>query len=342
MPITIHDIAKAANVSPSTVSRVLNESMSISEKTKKKIRDVMEKLDYHPNSNARRLATGNSQAVGLVVDMDNQSAFSNYFFNNSVFGIEQTARDFAYNLLIAHVDADDANEQTIGSLIYERKVDGLVLPPAIVRNRLVKDLEKDEFPFVILGEPGTLENECSWVDVNNAQGAEIAVNHLRKTGYSHMCYIGGTIGQVFVRNRVQGYRNALLANGAKNEDMRFFECEDSAEASRKIVANLEKTMMPDAFICNDNVIAFGVLQALKDRGISVPDEAGVIAFDNYPLAEYIEPSLTVIDVDTRQLGAQAMMMLMQKIEGNKSILHLQISPGLIIRKSTRKGPENNE
>ena len=151
MTVTIKDIAKAVGVNPSTVSRVINGTASISEETKEKILQVMKELDYHPNSLARSLVNGSTFTIGLVIDAGNKDAFSNAFFIQSVIAIESVAQSKGYSVLITNHSLSDSSN--IKNLVQERKVDGIILPVQCMTGELIDLMTSSDFPFVVMGEP---------------------------------------------------------------------------------------------------------------------------------------------------------------------------------------------
>lgn len=338
MATTINDIAKKVGVSASTVSRVITGKSVISEDTKNKILIAMKELNYHPNSLARSFATGSSQAIALIVDAtDDNENFSNYFFNRSVFGIEQICQDNGYNLIISNDTNAQEEHSPIEKLILERKVDGLILPSSSVSSNLVKELNKTNFPFVVLGEPSLCQNQTSWVDVNNMQGGLHAVRHLVESGYASIGIIGGREDQVFFSNRLRGYKTGLEEYHLQVKEDWILFSDGTADSSYDLVSKLLQTSSyPEAFICNDNIVAFGALKAIKSNGLSTPNEIGIISFDNFPLAEYLDPPLSVIDIDTYSLGKQAASILFQKIQKNVGDLQILIATTLIERESTQR------
>ena len=181
MKATIKDIAKKVGVNPSTVSRVINGTASISEETKEKIFAVMKELDYHPNSQARSLVNGSTFTIGLVIDAGNKDAFSNAFFIQSVSAIEMVSQEKGYNLLITN-DANRENENAVKNLVLEHKVDGIILPVSSMTEELVELLIGNETPFVVMGEPEKKQEKFCWVDMDNEQGGRLAVSHLFEAG----------------------------------------------------------------------------------------------------------------------------------------------------------------
>ena len=328
MSVTIHDVAKLAGVNSSTVSRVLNGKTTITQETKERVYAAMRELDYHPNSVARSLASGLSGAIGVVVDAQDADAFSNVFFSRSLFAIEQVAQQRGYQVLIAN--GAKSHGGTVESLIKEHKVDGLILPPSTVKPALMKLI--DSFPYVVLGMPDSLRGDTCWVDNNNEQGAELAVQHLLAHGYKRVAYLGGDQKRGFTKRRVRGFHN-ILGNAA-----RVFSTdgtvEDATAVSREALCMSEK---PDAFICNDNMTAFGLLKACRETGVRVPEDLGVVTFDNYPLAEFTDPPLTIVDIDTAMLGEQSAQLLFRQIEDTAGKQQIMLSTVLVARKSTERG-----
>ena len=331
MAATIHDVAKLAGVNPSTVSRVLNDKATITKETREKIFDAMKQLDYHPNSVARSLASGLSHAIGVVVDAQNADAFANVYFSRSLFAIEQVAQSKGYTVIIANRAKRSGGPASVESLILQRKVDGLILPPSIATPSLLKKI--GNFPYVILGSPDTDGKNANWVDVNNEQGAALAMEHLFAQGYRRVAYLCGSEKAGFVKKRLSGYR-AMLPDARHR--MVFptdgtVEC--AAAAVRKALAMEEP---PDAFLCNDNLTAFGALQTLKAMDIHVPRQVGLVTFDNEPLAAYTDPPLTAIDVDTALLGEESARMLFQRIGRRTDGRQTMLCTSLIQRESTRR------
>ena len=335
MGVTLNDIAKKVGVSPSTVSRVINGSAPISDEMKKKIYKAMNELNYHPNSLARNLATGSSLTIGLVVDADNETAFANSFFNRSVYAIERVAQKNGYNLLITNDIGKKSSP--VCDLVYGQRVDGLIIPSSGVKDSLLEVLEKENTPWVMLGEAtGTGEDIC-WVDMDNCEGGKKAVRHLLERGYKKIVYVADDIQATFTKRRIAGYQSALKENGISVTEEQVMVCENDLEKLEKMIAVKIEKEETDAYICSNNILAYRVLQALKDKGKRVPEEIGIITFDNYPMAEYMTPPLTVIDVDTYRLGEMAAELLIRKIKEKGQINRENLIPTeLIIRESTNR------
>lgn len=328
MSATIKDIAKIVGVSPSTVSRVINGTAPISDEVTARIRKAMKEMDYHPNARARSFATGVTNTAGLVMNATNEATFSNSFFNRSVFAIEKVLQDHAYNLLIAN-DNGQSDSQIL-ELVQGKKVDGLIIPSSSLDDRLISFLQNAEFPFVVMGEPARRAEEVPWVDVDNEQGAVEGTEELLRSGYPEAVLIADDDETVFSRNRLRGYREAVQFRCREQVVMAHHRYEDLGKKLVKEVGSLQNK----GFLCASNEIAFYTRRALKELEIQVPEEAGIVTFDNYPLAEYMDPPFTAIDVDTYQLGEKAAEMLMECMHGKKIVQHQLIRTKLLVRASS--------
>lgn len=330
MGATLNDIAKKVGVSQSTVSRVINGTAPISDEMKNKVYKAMKELNYHPNSLARNLAKGKSLTIGLVVDADNENAFANTFFTRSVYAMEKVAQRNGYSLLITN-DVEEKSSPAC-ELIFGHRVDGLILTASDLNQNILSALRNENIPWVVMGETSEKNGTMNWVDMDNLQGGVKAVEHLLKCGYRKIAYVADDLEAMFTKRRIQGYEKALEGINT----CIIFKEKNEEELERKIIESTEQEHV-DAFLCSNNIIAFQVLQALKKLGKQVPTEIGVVTFDNYPFAEYMDPPLTVVDIDTYKLGEMAAEVLINKIKDQNFIQRENlISTELIPRLSTRK------
>lgn len=339
MSVTIKDIAKKAGVSPSTVSRVVNGNSIISPETRERILEIMEQMNYHPNSLARKFANKSTYTIALVIDAEDEKSFANTFFNRSVYAIEKVAFHKGYNLLIMN-DNDHKNAST-NSLILEKQVDGLILPPSKIRKELIELLETEEFPYTVLGESPLHRDTIRWVDIDNYGGSQKAVDHLMAEGYRQTALIIENISNLFEKKRVEGYSYAIRECGTKSHREVLVEFGSDKEAfGEAIIGWIKKGV--DSFICSNNIIAFELMKVLKRENIRIPEDIGIITFDNYPFAEYMDPPLSVIDINTYRLGEVAAEMLIEGIKnketGSRQIL---IDTDIIVRESSIRGNKND-
>ncbi len=338
MTVTIKDIAKKVGVNPSTVSRVINGTASISNETKEKIYATMKEMDYYPNSLARSLVNGSTFTIGLVMDAGNRDAFSNAFFIQSVSAIETVSQDRGYNLLITS-DKNLENENAVKHLVLEHKVDGVILPISSMTKKLVEFFLNNETPFVIMGEPEEKQPEVCWVDMDNEQGGSLAVTHLLDSGYKHPVLLVESQEEMFEKKRILGFQRELERRKMFENREDIVECgKQGKQVSAWVSKLLRGEVSGDSIICTNNIVAYHVLQELKKGGKKIPEDIGVMTFDNYPLAEYMEPALTVVDVNTYMLGEEAAIVLFDKIKQvEKKEKNILIPTKIMKRKSTQKG-----
>ena len=337
MAATIRDVAARIGVSPSTVSRVLNDTGLISEETKQQVYKAIQELDYHPNMLAQSFAKGKAGSIALVMDARAASDFSNIFFYQSVFAVETIIQEFGYHLIIASDRRLGSNQSPILEMVLGCRVDGLILPPTTANPELLKKLEQSRLPFVVLGQPITNHTKYSWVDVDNTLGAQMAVEHLYMQSYERIAYVTDNVKPVFEKKRLSGYMDAIKNRKNHSEQCLVNYTKNESEYIPHFRSLLNGEGAPDAFICSNNIIAFYTLRALRHCNKQVPRNAGVITFDNYPLAEYTDPPLTSINIDTFQMGRAAAELLMHGIQKHSTECEKVLVPTSInIRESTRR------
>lgn len=338
MSATIRDVAKAAGVSSSTVSRIINKKGVISAETRDRVLKIMRKLDYVPNDTARSFANGSTSAIALVIDVIETRSFSNNFFNNSVFGIETIAHENSFNLIITNGRMQKGSMTSADKLVFGKKVDGIILPNSLIDHAFIEKLNKIQFPYVILGDPRTLDADNSWVDINNVQGGALAVHHLVEKGYRNIAFLSSGSTEIFNQDRITGYSRALSELGLPILKERICHCNSDVDSGMDVMSRMLQTEQPpDAVICSDFYLAVGALRAARQNGISVPEAFGIISFDNTPVTELSEPAITTVDIDTFGLGEQAASILIRKIEDkDMSSRQILISTKIVERESTKR------
>src|SRR5690606_17943794 len=282
MSVTIKDVAKAAGVSTATVSRVLNNSKLISPQTAEKVRNAMRELGYFPNNIARSFAYQNTCIIALVVDIEEPTAFNNPYFYQIQYGIEKYICPKGYYLMIANENTLNHSGTGFSQLVFEKRVDGLILPVSLLNKHLVKKMEDQNFPFVIIGEP---ENgyDTNWVDVNNKMAGEISTTHLIENQFQRIAFVSGSQKDLFNKRRLEGYLTALAKHGLSPDPDLIKEGAFSKEDGYALMSEfMGRQNPPDAVVFTDNLVAFGALSAAKAYGRRIPDEIGIVSFDNFP------------------------------------------------------------
>lgn len=339
---SIKEVAKAAGVSTATVSRIINNNPSIAPETREKTLRVMKELNYVPNSMARGLSNQKAFTVALLVNIEDTKAFSNPFFYEVMHGIETIVYSKGFCLIIANQQTALKKDDMLQWLIHGKRAQGVILPSSILTAQIVRELKKLSFPFVVIGEPYSSSELIGWVDINNSQGGRQAVEHLTAQGYGRIAFIGGSRKEIFNRNRIDGYMNALK-DGGRDMPPEYIREGGGAKADgeRMMRDLLALPLRPDAVICSDNILSMGAMKAIREAGLGIPGDIGLLSFDNYPIADLVEPGLTTVDIDVFEMGVQAATMLFKLIE-NPAARQQQslISTCIQMRESTmRSNPQ---
>ncbi|MFS0612014.1 LacI family DNA-binding transcriptional regulator [Lederbergia ruris] len=334
MSITIKDVAKYANVAPSTVSRVIADSPRISEETKNKVKIAMEELGYHPNLIARSLVSRATNVLGLVMPESIDVVFQNPFFSSVLQGLSESAHEKTYALQMTTGKTKDEIFQEVVEMVQGRRVDGLVLLNSYVEDRLTSYLMKCDFPFVIIGKPYRNEERITYIDNDNFRAAKEATEYLLSLHHERIAFIGGSPELVVTVDRLNGYEKALDNAGIKLRDSVYaaFLKKGGQEA---VVELLKREEPPTALIVSDDLMALGVLQMLGEMGISIGEEMSIVSFNNAFLARMTQPPLTSVDINIFSLGYEAAKNLILKIENpQEPIKRIIIPHQLVVRSSS--------
>lgn len=337
MAITIKDVAKKANVAPSTVSRVIANSPRISEKTKKRVRKIMDELGYHPNMNARSLANQTTQAIGLVMPSSANTSFQNPFFPEVIRGISSYAHMKDYSLYMSTGETEEEIFDGVVKMVQGKRVDGIIVLYSRIDDKVVMYLNEQQFPFVLIGKPNhTIEN-ITYIDNDNYVAGREVTEYLLSLGHKRIAFIGGSPNLMVTKERLAGYKAALrLANiELPNEYVCYMEL--LREGGQLAVEHLmEYATAPTAIVVTDDIMALGVLSTLSEKGYSVPDKVSVVSFNNVIFAELAYPPLTSVDVKIYQLGYEAVKSLIEKVETpNLSPKSIIVPHKLVIRQTCK-------
>ncbi|WP_223589402.1 LacI family DNA-binding transcriptional regulator [Neobacillus bataviensis] len=315
MSVTIKDVAKLAEVAPSTVSRVIANNSRISEETKRKVKKAMKQLGYHPNQNARSLASQSTQTIGLVLPSSGDVVFQNPFFSMVLQGISEGSHKNKYAMHLTSGKSDAEIFEAVVRMVQGKRVDGIILLNSKVEDKVISYLREMVFPFVVIGKPFKDAEEITHVDNDNVRAMRETTEYLIDYGHRKIAFIGGSLELMVTVDRLDGYKQAL--NNAnipiKNEYILHGEFlrEGGQEAVSELMA-LEQR--PTALVVVDDLMALGVLSTLDELGVKVPEEISVVSFNNVLLSEMSKPPLTSMDINIFDLGYQATRSLIEIIE----------------------------
>ncbi|MBP3039021.1 substrate-binding domain-containing protein [Bacillaceae bacterium Marseille-Q3522] len=332
MTITIKDIARIANVSTATVSRVLNEAGGYNEETKKKIMNVAHELGYRRNENARSLVQNSSNIIGVI--MPNVATI---FYGDIVNGIENIAHEKGYSIIISHAGVNGERFVQSVNLMGERKVDGLVIVTVeLDRNQL--DLVKSlRIPFILLSTD-TPEKDAPFIKVNDFDAAYAATQYLIENGHERIGLAGANpTDRVAGITRIEGYKKALQDNGLPFEKKLVKYGDFSFNSGKEAMESFlqEKTELSAVFGVSDDV-ALGIISVAYNHGINVPADLSVIGYDNTRVAEMSIPPLTSIGQPFFEMGSEGCKIVIEATQNKKEIPSRIIPFHLVERKSVKK------
>lgn len=334
MGVTIRDVAKAAGTSVSTVSKVINGHYSISEETAQRVRAVIREMNYYPSASAQSFARGATRLVTVLADLSPSTAFRNPHMFEIVAGLEETLRARGYRLQLRGVDAENAYDAA-EEIISRRSADALAIHVSVMTHPLSALLTKLRFPHIVIGMPA-FESQVCWIDNNNVYSGTMAASFLLSRGYRRIAFIGGQYYDLGSTLRLQGVKQGLLDGGAPLDDQFVWLGESTrADGYRMTKRLLSEKALPDAVICANNYIAVGCVAAIGEQGLRIPEDIGVIAFDDYPLSQLVDPPLTVVDIDVRNMGSQAAKFLTDIIRHPNTQVQTYVTTSNVIeRRST--------
>ena len=336
MALTINDVAKEAGVSIATVSKVINGKPSISEQTRLHVLEVIKRLNYHPNAQASNFARERSDNIIFLAVTEPLTAFHNPHMFEIMCGAQNIVHEKNFNFSFLGVQDKDTACQKASNIIGRRAADGILVHGSSTSRSLVELLVKTGFPHVIIGRP-PFSNTACWIDINNHVSGHLATEYLTKCGYTHIAFIGGPKSDEISRHRLQGFVSSMRIFGLNVPESSIKYGTYSKQSGFEMMEELLRgSFLPDAVICEDNKIAMGAASAIRKRGMNIPDDIGLITFDDYPLSQLIDPPLTVVDINVNKMGQQAAGFLIKKIRNpSLNIQSFTTVPELIIRSSTR-------
>ncbi len=329
MPITIKDVARTAGVSVGTVSNVLNgREAQYNAQTFQRVMQVVRDLDYHPNRHARSLVRRTAQVIGVSFAEQERSLSGNPYVADILDGMMQSASENGYNITL-FTRLPSGEESRYLSQFLDRSIDGLCLIAPALRNPIPKDLLLTHLPFLVVGADYS-DKSISWIDVDNEEGARIAMEYLIQRGHTRIAHLAGEKAQRSAQLRWNGYCSALEKHQLPNEPTYLHWCNyDQAEGYRYAKRLLQRSDRPTAIFAADDLIALGVLEAAQELGLRVPKDLSVIGFDDIPKAQYTHPPLTTIQQPMREIGVRAARWLIKQANTKRvEPLQLLIKPKL--------------
>lgn len=309
MPLTLEDIARLANVSRSTVSRVLNNDPNVRPETRARVEAVMRELNFQPNLAARSLVARRTDIVGLVIPAGTEDIFSDPYFGILIQGISQACNAHDYSVMLWL--AEPAYERTaIRKILYGGLLDGVIVSSMLIDDPIVQALYQSDMPFVLVGRHPSWP--VHYVDVDNIGGAREVTEHLIRSGRRRIATITGPRNMIAGMDRFQGYGEALQAHDLPILPELVVEGNFSQRSGYEAMQRLLEAR-PDAVVAASDMMALGALQVLRHAGLRVPDDVALVGFDDVPAAERADPPLTTVRQPIQTMGYQALTTLLDVI-----------------------------
>ncbi|REJ10455.1 LacI family DNA-binding transcriptional regulator [Halobacillus trueperi] len=336
MDLTIRDIAKMAGVSPATVSKIINNYGGISESTRKKVYKIIEDTKYQPTFSAKSLATKKSNLIGLIYAGKINVDFTHPFFNEVVNSFKRAVGALGYDLLLFSNEKFYKGESKYLERCKHFHVDGCLVIAGDEIEEAVHDIAKSEIPCI--GIDLKLEGpRSSYIMTDNAKIGAKVVEYLYLNKVRNIAYIGGKQDSLVSSIRNIGFIDAMNQFGlAVNKDWiyygDFFE-ESGYEGMKEI---LKGDRLPEAVFAASDMMALGALKAMKEEGLSVPEDIQLIGCDDIEACRYSDPPLTTVKQDKQKLGKLAAYMLEDLIKDDHDIQDVKVDPELVPRASTKE------
>ncbi len=330
--LTIYDVAKEANVGVGTVSRVLNNHPSVAPETRKRVKDVAERLNYQPHTYAQRLAKRQSETLSAIIPF-----FTNYFFIEILQGVQDRISQLGYDLVLYGVNNIDQVEGYVSRALQRGRVDGILLFSMKIPEKVIVRLQETNVPVVLVD---TVSPHFDSISVANVDGAYAATTHLIELGRRPVGMVNAQLVSAPAIERLQGYKHALEIHGISfSEDLVKTGCtmkQDgfNREAGYEAMSDFIKMgpEMPKAFFVSSDIQAMGAIAALSENEMRVPDDISIVGFDDIELARHLK--LTTMRQPMYQMGILAVDRMVARMSNpDLEILHTTFSPTLIVRES---------
>ena len=328
--VTIYDVAREAGVSMATVSRVVNGNKNVKENTRKKVLEVIERLDYRPNAVARGLASKKTTTIGVVIPN-----ITNTYFSTLAKGIDDIAEMYKYNIVLANSDEDDEKEVAVVNTLFSKQVDGIIFMGHHLTEKIRSEFSRSRTPVVLAGTVD-VEHQLPSVNIDYKQATADAVALLAK-GNKKIAFVSGPlVDDINGKLRLPGYKAGLKKAKLSYSEGLIFEAKYNYNDGYQLAERVIASKATAAVVAGDELAA-GLLNGLSDHGVKVPEDFEIITSDDSQVTLFTRPNLTTISQPLYDLGAISMRMLtkiMHKEELDER--EVTLAHGIYERQSTRK------
>ncbi len=310
MAVTIKDIARIAGVAHSTVSRALRGHPAIAPETVARIKQIADELGYVPSAVARGLKTSRSNALGVII-----SRIDDPFFSEILQGIEDETQAAGYSLFVAASNRDFEREKSIVQAMGERRVEGVIVCSGHLGSDHARQLQQYGIPLVAVDNQALDDYQFS-ISHDHFFGSSRLTQHLIDLGHTRIAYLGNQRSGRTTQERLNGYRHTMQTAGLPLPDGYIFDGPDGRPESGVLAAQhfLGLPQRPTAIVCFNDMMAIGLMRALQDAGLTIPQDCSLTGFDNITFSAYTNPTLTTFEQPKYELGYTATRMMMSILQ----------------------------
>ncbi len=338
---SIQQVARKANVSVTTVSRVLNDSPRVTNATRRIVRRAIAELGYTPNPSARALRSNRTGLIAITIP-----ELTNPYFAAVAEGVQHVAARANFKLILCNSGSDEGAEPDYLQMLSNRQVDGLIVASRRFaapeeNQRTLLELGRKGLPIVAMGRRMQPDDRCfDTITTDTSIGMREAMLHLLEAGHTRIAYFGAPEGIAEVR--LNTFRAAIAERGIVLSNDLIFRLGPTLEGGFKLAKNLlSRKKRPTAIIAVNDMVAIGAMIALQEHGVSIPDEISIVGFDDIPLAAMIRPALTTVSQPKYELGRLAAERLIGRLDGSiTQFKTISLSSHLLVRNSTARAPQD--
>lgn len=334
MPVKLADVAQKANVSVSTVSRVINNKDRVDEKTRKKVLDAINKLQYYPNDIARNMRGKGAKTVAVVVP-----DLSNYFYASVIKGIESIMRPKGYSILVCNSNEDIATEEQCMQMLLQKQISGMVIATVGGCDKFYKKYLSNGIPVVFFDNSPDTDESFDFVSIDNIKASRDLVEHLIGLGHREIAVLTGPQSETSARERLHGWKTTMEHNNLPVVEEQICIGEFTIESGAKLMRTiLNSGRRPTAVFAANNFLAYGAIQTISEANLKIPEDIAVACFDAIDHTGLMRPKITTAVQPSEEIGTVAGDLLINKIENPKMTMFQKIilEPKLLINESTVK------
>ncbi|OHC80130.1 MAG: LacI family transcriptional regulator [Rhodoferax sp. RIFCSPLOWO2_12_FULL_60_11] len=325
--VKIMDVAKQAGVSTASVSRVISGLPGVSEETRTRVNAAVKSLGYRPDLAARRLRSGRTDTLGLIV-----SDIRNPFFTEISRAVEDVAYQNRMRVLLCNADENPEKEAFYLEMMRDENVSGVILSPTL---SLLEKLRPQDYPFpIVLVDRYQRDVDADAVVLDNFDAAYRLTEHLIMQGYRRIVFLYGSVGSTGPQ-RHQGYLAAMSVAGLAPEAEPLAP---RSERAREVAERLlRRNPLPDALVASSGLVLQGIAEAIKAAGVKVPSDTAVAGFDDLPWTSLVTPDITVIRQPTNEIGQTALRLLLERVAlPERAVRRVVLRGELLVRGSTQR------